>query len=112
MIILLTVVLVVLLLGYFLLKINFDELLGIASGATGNPAILAYGNSLAPTGTPDINYAMIFPGVGTIVNWLPHTGSRRISRGGARMRVAGFSAKNYERRLLDELNAGFGQMMA
>jgi Predicted Permease Membrane Region len=62
MIILLTVVLVVLLLGYFLLKINFDELLGIASGATGNPAILAYGNSLAPTGTPDINYAMIFPG--------------------------------------------------
>jgi putative transport protein len=55
MIILLTVVLVVLLLGYFLLKSNFDELLGIASGATGNPAILAYGNSLAPTGKPDIN---------------------------------------------------------
>jgi putative transport protein len=67
MIVLLTVVLVVLLVGYFLLKINFDDLLGIASGATGNPAILAYGNSLAPTGKPDINYAMIFPGVGTIV---------------------------------------------
>jgi putative transport protein len=67
MIILLTVVLVVLLVGYFLLKMNFDDLLGIASGATGNPAILAYGNSLAPTGKPDINYAMVFPGVGTIV---------------------------------------------
>jgi putative transport protein len=67
MIVLLTVVLVVLLVGYFVLKINFDDLLGIASGATGNPAILAYGNSLAPTGKPDINYAMIFPGVGTIV---------------------------------------------
>ena len=67
MIVLLTVVLIVLLVGYFLLKINFDDLLGIASGATGNPAILAYGNSLAPTGKPDINYAMIFPGVGTIV---------------------------------------------
>jgi putative transport protein len=67
MIILLTVVLIVLLAGYFLLKIKFDDLLGIASGATGNPAILAYGNSLAPTGKPDINYAMIFPGVGTIV---------------------------------------------
>ena len=67
MIVLLVVVLIVLLVGYFLLKINFDDLLGIASGATGNPAILAYGNSLAPTGKPDINYAMVFPGVGTIV---------------------------------------------
>jgi putative transport protein len=67
MIILLTVVLIVLLVGHFLLKISFDDLLGIASGATGNPAILAYGNSLAPTGKPDINYAMIFPGVGTVV---------------------------------------------
>jgi putative transport protein len=67
MIVLLTVVVIVLVVGYFLLKINFDELLGIASGATGNPAILAYGNSLAPTGKPDINYAMVFPGVGTIV---------------------------------------------
>jgi putative transport protein len=67
MIIVLTVVLIVLAVGYFVLKINFDDLLGIASGATGNPAILAYGNSLAPTGKPDVNYAMIFPGVGTIV---------------------------------------------
>jgi putative transport protein len=66
-IVLLVVVVIVLLVGYFLLKIEFDELLGIAAGATGNPAILAYGNSLAPTGKPDINYAMIFPGVGTIV---------------------------------------------
>jgi putative transport protein len=67
MIILLAVVLIVLVVGYFFLKIKFDDLLGIAAGATGNPAILAYGNSLAPTGKPDINYAMIFPGVGTIV---------------------------------------------
>jgi len=67
MIVLLTVVVLVLVVGYFILKINFDDLLGIASGATGNPAILAYGNSLAPTGKPDVNYAMIFPGVGTIV---------------------------------------------
>jgi len=67
MIVLLTVVLIVLLVGYFLMKMKFDDLLGIASGATGNPAILAYGNSLAPTGKPDVNYAMVFPGVGTIV---------------------------------------------
>lgn len=67
MIVLLTVVLIVLAVGYFIVKMNFDDLLGIASGATGNPAILAYGNSLAPTGKPDLNYAIIFPGVGTIV---------------------------------------------
>ena len=42
-------------------------LVGISSGATGNPAILAYANQLAPTGKPDIGYAMIFPGVGTIL---------------------------------------------
>jgi len=67
MIVLLMVVLLVLLVGYFILKMKFDDLLGIASGATGNPAILAYANSLAPTGKPDINYAIVFPGVGTIV---------------------------------------------
>lgn len=61
------VVLVVILIGHFIFKIKFDELLGIASGATGNPAILAYGNQLAPTGRPEICYAMIFPGVGTIL---------------------------------------------
>lgn len=65
--VLLAVVLIVLVVGYWVLRIKFDELLGIASGATGNPAILAYGNSLAPTGKPDVNYAMIFPGVGTIL---------------------------------------------
>jgi putative transport protein len=66
MVVLLAVVLVILLVGYFLLKMNFDDLLGIASGATGNPAVLAYANSLAPTGKPDLYYAIIFPGVGTI----------------------------------------------
>jgi putative transport protein len=66
-IVLLTTVLIVMLVGYFILRMTFDELLGIASGSTGNPAILAYGNQLAPTGKPDLGYAMIFPGVGTIV---------------------------------------------
>jgi putative transport protein len=67
MVVLLAVVLTVLLVGYFILRMKFDDLLGIASGATGNPAILAYGNSLAPTGKPELYYAIIFPGVGTIV---------------------------------------------
>ena len=66
-VVLLTVVLTVLLVGYYVLRMNFDDVLGIASGATGNPAILAYANQMAPTGKPDIGYAMIFPGMGTIL---------------------------------------------
>jgi putative transport protein len=59
--ILLTTVLIVLLLGHYLLKIPYDDLVGIASGATGNPAILVYSTRMAPTERPDIGYAMIFP---------------------------------------------------
>jgi putative transport protein len=66
-VVLLTVVLIVLLVGYYVLRINFDDVLGIACGATGNPAILACTNQIAPTGKPDIGYTMIFPGVGTIL---------------------------------------------
>ena len=39
----------------------FDDLLGVASGATGNPAILVYATRMAPTERADIGYAMIFP---------------------------------------------------
>ena len=67
MVVLSVVVLFVILVGYYVLRMNFDDLLGIAAGATGNPAILSYANELTPTGKPDIGYAMIFPGVGTIV---------------------------------------------
>ena len=63
---LLTTVAIVLLVGYYLMKIPYDDLVGIASGATGNPAILVYSNRMAPTERPDINYAMIFPSM-TIV---------------------------------------------
>jgi putative transport protein len=54
-------VLIVLLAGHFLLKIPYDDLVGVASGATGNPAILVYSTKMAPTERPDIGYAMIFP---------------------------------------------------
>jgi putative transport protein len=64
--VLLTTVLIVLLIGYYLMKIPYDDLLGIASGATGNPAILVYSTRMAPTERPDIGYAMIFPSM-TIV---------------------------------------------
>jgi hypothetical protein len=47
--------------------VDDDDLLGIASGATGNPVIPAYRKALTPTGKPDIHYAIAFPCVGTIV---------------------------------------------
>ena len=64
--ILLTTVLIVLLVGYYVMKIPYDDLVGVASGATGNPAILVYSTRMAPTERPDIGYAMIFPSM-TIV---------------------------------------------
>jgi len=65
-VVLLVTVLIVLLVGYYLLKIPYDDLVGVASGATGNPAILVYSARMAPTERPDIGYAMIFPSM-TIV---------------------------------------------
>jgi len=63
--VLLTIVLVVLIVGY-LMRIPFDDLLGVCAGATGNPAILAAASRLAPTERPDIGYAITFPSM-TIV---------------------------------------------
>lgn len=64
--VLLVTVLIVLLVGHYILRIPYDDLMGVVSGATGNPAILAYGNRAAPTERPDVCYAMIFPSM-TIV---------------------------------------------
>jgi putative transport protein len=59
--VLLTTVFIVLVVGYYVMKIPYDDLVGVASGATGNPAILVYSTKMAPTERPDIGYAMIFP---------------------------------------------------
>lgn len=64
--VLLTSVAIVLIVGYYLLKIPFDDLLGVASGTTGNPAILVYSTRMAPTERTEVGYAMIFPSM-TIV---------------------------------------------
>ena len=66
MAVLLTTVLIVLLVGHYIMRIPYDDLVGVASGATGNPAILVYSTRMAPTERPDIGYAMIFPSM-TIV---------------------------------------------
>jgi putative transport protein len=60
-VVLMTTILIVLLAGHFLLRIPFDDLLGIASGAAGNPAILVYAGRMAPTERTNIAYATIFP---------------------------------------------------
>ena len=44
-----------------LLSIPADDLFGVVSGVTGNPAILGYANRTTPTERPDIGYAMVFP---------------------------------------------------
>lgn len=66
MAVLLTTMIIVLLVGHYLMKIPYDDLVGVASGATGNPAILVYSTRMAPTERPDVAYAMIFPSM-TIV---------------------------------------------
>jgi putative transport protein len=58
--VLLTLVMVVLVGGY-LLRIPFDDLVGVCAGSTGNPAIVAAAGRLAPTERPDIAYAICFP---------------------------------------------------
>jgi putative transport protein len=67
--VLVALVLPILILGLFVYRMPYDEVAGIVAGATGNPAILAYSNKLAPTDKPDIGYAMIFPAM-TIVKIL------------------------------------------
>jgi len=58
--VLLTLVLTVLVGGY-LLRIPFDDLLGVCAGSTGNPAIVAAASRLAPTDRTDLGYAICFP---------------------------------------------------
>ena len=45
----------------WIFRLPFDMSAGVISGATGNPAILAFANRVAPTDAPDVGYAMIFP---------------------------------------------------
>lgn len=44
-----------------LLAVPADDLFGVVSGVTGNPAILGYANRAMPTERPDIGYAIVFP---------------------------------------------------
>jgi putative transport protein len=68
-VVLVALVLPILVLGLFVYRLPYDEVVGIVVGACGNPAILAYANRLAPNDRPDLGYATIFPGM-TIVKIL------------------------------------------
>ena len=46
-----------------LFAIPADDISGIVSGVTGNPAILVFANRAVPTERPDVGYAMVFPTV-------------------------------------------------
>jgi putative transport protein len=56
-----TLVIVTMVMALLVFRLPFDSVAGIVAGATGNPAILAFANRIAPTDRPDIGYAMIFP---------------------------------------------------
>ena len=56
--VLLTAVAIVLIAGCYIMKIPYDNLLGVASGATGNPAFLVYSTLMAPTERPDIDLSV------------------------------------------------------
>jgi putative transport protein len=57
----LTLVVVTTVLCMWIFRMPFDQSIGVMSGATGNPAILAFASRTAPTDRPDVGYAMIFP---------------------------------------------------
>ena len=59
----------VLLIGFLVFRMPYDEVAGIAAGLAGNPAIFSYASRLAPSDRLDTGYAMIFPGM-TIVKIL------------------------------------------
>lgn len=57
----LALVLITAALALWVFRLPFDTTAGVISGATGNPAILAFAARVAPTDKPDVGYAMIFP---------------------------------------------------
>ena len=67
--IVLVAVIVNLLVGHFLLKLRFDELLGATCGVAANPAQMVFASKLTGSDRTDVAYAMTFP-TGTIMKIL------------------------------------------
>src|SRR5512137_1006596 len=67
--IVLVAVIVNLLVGHFLLRLRFDELLGTTCGVAANPAQMVFASKLTASDRTDVVYAMTFP-TGTIMKIL------------------------------------------
>ncbi len=50
-----------LLVGHYVVRVPFDDLLGLTAGVTGNPAFLAYAFRSFPSERVEVCYAMIYP---------------------------------------------------
>lgn len=61
-IVLVPLVLIPLLAGHFVMRIPFDDLLGVTSGLAGNAAIVSYASKAVPSERVEIAYAMVYPG--------------------------------------------------
>ncbi len=48
-------------LGHLALRMSTDDLFGVVSGVTGNPAILAFSNQALPSDRVDVVYATTYP---------------------------------------------------
>lgn len=59
--ILLAAVFTVMILGHWVFRLSTDDLFGVVSGTTGNPAIMVYANRTLPSDRIDVAYATIFP---------------------------------------------------
>jgi len=64
--VLLGAVVSVMLLGHYLFKMSTDDLFGVTSGTTGNPAIVVYANRVLQSDRIDVAFATIYPSM-TIV---------------------------------------------
>lgn len=59
--ILFALALIPLLVGHYVMRMPFDDLLGVTAGVTGTPAILAYAYRSFPSDRVEVCYAMIYP---------------------------------------------------
>jgi putative transport protein len=67
--IVLVAVIVNLLVGHFVFRLNFDELLGATCGVAANPAQMVFASKLTASDRTDVVYSMTYP-TGTIMKIL------------------------------------------
>jgi putative transport protein len=56
-----TITILTLIIGYKLLKIPYDTIMGMMSGLQTQPAALAFSANMAKTDRPNLGYATVYP---------------------------------------------------